>query len=420
MKEDFKRDKIKNICRVFSGATPSTNNALYWHGDILWITPNDLSKLRTPYFSDTERKITQEGLDNCSTHLMPKGTLVMSSRAPIGYLAIAEKDFTTNQGCKSFAFYENYDSLYFYYCLQNQIDKLKVLGEGTTFAELSKSYIEEFEISFPNSKLEQSAIAEIMKTVDESIEQTENLIAKYQRIQTGLMQDLLTRGIDAKGNIRSKAIHKFVVKNGIEVPEDWDVKKLNNCIDKSTIITYGIVQTGLNVEDGVRVLRTIDLQKDRIDSDNLLRTSQEISNSYKRTVLKKFDIVCNVRASVGDFNIIEQDDLVGCNTTRGVARISPHKEINPYYLLWFLRSERNTRQMEFLIKGTTFIDINIADLREILIPIPSDKKEQDLIAGRLNEIKKSIESLKNNLNKFHSLKIGLMQDLLSGEVRVTS
>lgn len=313
---------------------------------------------------------------------------------------------------------DGFDTDYLYYALKGKEYKIMGLRVGSGLPNIQQKAIKSFEIQYPEDKPEQTRIAEILSTADEAIAHTEALIAKYQRIKTGLMQDLLTKGIDENGNIRSKETHKFVVKNGIEVPEEWEVIKLIDCVDKSTIITYGIVQTGLHVLDGVRVLRTVDLQKDKIESSNLLRTTEEISNSYKRTILKKFDLVCNVRASVGDFNIIDDDDLVGCNTTRGVARISPKKEINPYYLLWFLRSERNTKQMELLIKGTTFIDINIADLREIWIPIPNNISEQDKIAEKLIQITDTLQDYNRQLLKLQSLKTGLMQDLLSGKVRV--
>lgn len=308
---------------------------------------------------------------------------------------------------------------YLYYYLLNKIDYINSnLFTGSGLKHLQKNDFKKLKLILPEDKAEQTRIAQILSKADSAIAQTESLIAKYQRIKTGLMQDLLTKGIDEKGNIRNENTHRFKTQKGLMVPEEWEVKSLKDCTDKSTVITYGIVQTGLHVEDGIRVLRTIDLQKDKIDSSNLLRTTKEISNSYKRTVLKKFDLVCNVRASVGDFNIIEEDDLVGCNTTRGVARISPNQEINPYYLLWFLRSETNKKQMELLIKGTTFIDINIADLREILVPVPKNKNEQNAIATKLNQIIKALDLFNKQLRKLKLLKTGLMQDLLSGNVRV--
>lgn len=296
------------------------------------------------------------------------------------------------------------------------IQSLKIRG---TFSDHKRRWISEFskiEINAPLFK-EQTRITQILSKADDAIDQTEKLIAKYQRIKTGLMQDLLTKGIDEHGNIRSEEIHCFKTENGLRVPEEWEVLRLKDCVTRGTTITYGIVQTGLHRPDGVRVLRTVDLKEDYIDSSNLLRTSIEISNLFKRTILKEGDIVCNVRASVGDFNIVPKD-LEDVNTTRGVARISPKQEFNSRYILWFLKSETNKRQMELLIKGTTFIDINIADLREIFVYIPKERTEQDKIADRLESILKTINDAKANLHKLQSLKTGLMQDLLSGKVRV--
>ncbi len=232
------------------------------------------------------------------------------------------------------------------------------------------------------------------------------------------MQDLLTKGIDEKGNIRSEETHEFKDSPLGRIPKEWSPKKLNDCINKSTTITYGIVQTYEHIEDGIPVLRTIDLKENGLNSiDNLLRTKKSISDMYKRTLLLENDIVCNVRASVGDFNIVTID-YVGCNTTRGVARICPSDDVNNNYLLWFLKSYRNEKQMELLIKGTTFIDINIADLRKIIVLLPS-KKEQDLIADKLDKIQTSFHKYNTELSKLKSIKTGLMQDLLSGKKRVT-
>lgn len=306
------------------------------------------------------------------------------------------------------------DLLFLSYLLSTQAKKhVSYVGNP----KLMNCVMAEIEMSLPEYKPEQTRIAQILSTADKAIAKTEALIAKYQRIKTGLMQDLLTRGIDEHGNIRSEQTHRFKTEKGLRVPEEWEVTRLKECITPGTTITYGIVQTGPHIPDGVRVLRTLDLKEDYIDTSNLLRTTPEISNQFKRTLLKEGDLVCNVRASVGDFNIVPKD-LEGVNLTRGVARISPKKEINNRYLLWFLKSEINKRQMELLIKGTTFIDINIADLREIYVGIPKNKKEQDTIAANLDAVLKKINSTNLTLSKLHSLKTGLMQDLLSGKVKV--
>lgn len=264
---------------------------------------------------------------------------------------------------------------------------------------------------------EQQKIASILSKLDEAITQTEQLIVKYKKIKEGLMHDLLTRGIDEQGNIRSEETHKFKDSPLGRIPEEWGIKCLNDCIDTSTTITYGIVQTFEHIENGVPVLRTLDLKEDELNPiENLLRTKKKISDSYKRTILKKNDIVCNVRASVGDYNLIT-DIYENCNTTRGVARICPSKEFDNLYLLRFLQSYINKKQMEFYIKGTTFLDINIADLKKILVLIP-DYNEQKRISRSLQAVQDMIKREQNQLSKYILQKSGLMHDLLTGKVRV--
>lgn len=274
-------------------------------------------------------------------------------------------------------------------------------------------------LQLPKDKTEQTTIANILSKCDAAIAHTEALIAKYTRIKTGLMQDLLTKGIDENGNIRSEQTHEFKDSPLGRIPKEWEVKKLDECINKNTTITYGIVQTFEHIVDGVPVLRTIDLKENGINSvENLLRTKKSISDKYRRTLLLENDIVCNVRASVGDFNIVSAE-YVNCNTTRGVARICPSGDVVNKYLVWFLKSYKNEKQMELLIKGTTFIDINIGDLRKIWVLLPS-KTEQELIADKLDKIQSSFHIYQTELSKLQSLKTGLMQDLLSGKVRVNN
>lgn len=308
------------------------------------------------------------------------------------------------------------DRLFLYYQLKFIEDFLKSQTNGSGIPHVDKEILLSIDVEKFNPT-EQTTIARILSKVDEAIAQTEQLIAKYSRIKTGLMQDLLTKGIDEHGNIRSEQTHEFKDTPLGRIPKEWDFKRLDDCKTKNTSITYGIVQTFDHIEDGVPVLRTIDLKENGINPINqLLRTKQSISAKYKRTLLLENDIVCNVRASVGDFNLVSSE-YINCNTTRGVARICPSNEINPSYLVWFLKSYKNEKQMELLIKGTTFIDINIGDLRKIWVLLPK-KTEQDAIADKLDKIQNSFKIYDTQLSKLQSLKTGLMQDLLSGKVRV--
>ncbi|MDA3860885.1 MAG: restriction endonuclease subunit S [Melioribacteraceae bacterium] len=308
---------------------------------------------------------------------------------------------------------------FLFYALKGRQNLIMDLRVGSGLPNIQQKAIKKFSFILPKSKTEQQKISEILSKVDIAIEQTEKLIAKYNRIKTGLMQDLLTKGIDENGNIRNEETHEFKDSELGRIPVEWAVKRLNNCIKRSSTITYGIVQTFEHIEDGIPVLRTIDLKENGINPiSQLLRTKKTISDRYKRTILEANDIVCNVRASVGDFNLVSKE-YTGCNTTRGVARICPSVEYNNGFLVWFLKSKTNEHQMDLLIKGTTFIDINIADLRQIYVLIPH-RNEQDAIQSKLDKIQLTIDDYNKQLKKNKSIKTALMQDLLSGKKRVTS
>ena len=140
---------IEDVADVYNGATPSTVNDQNYGGDIVWITPKDLSDQKQKFVYQGERNISQAGYNSCSTHLLPSNTILMSSRAPIGLLAIAKTELCTNQGFKSFVPKEENIETYLYYYLQIHIKLIEQLGTGTTFKEVSRDDILKFPILKP-------------------------------------------------------------------------------------------------------------------------------------------------------------------------------------------------------------------------------------------------------------------------------
>ena len=153
--------KLGEVCRVVSGATPKTNIPSYWDGDIAWITPKDLSMLTGSYIHSGQREITQSGYESCSTELVPAGSVVMSSRAPIGYLGIAAKPLCVNQGCKCFVVNAAIDNRFLCFTLRNYMSDIQALGAGTTFTEVSKSSLERFLIPLPPLGEQQHIVARL-------------------------------------------------------------------------------------------------------------------------------------------------------------------------------------------------------------------------------------------------------------------
>ena len=144
---------IDDVAEIYNGATPSTINELNYEGDIVWITPKDLSDQKQKFVYKGERNISQVGYDSCSTHLLPSNTILMSSRAPIGLLAIAKTELCTNQGFKSFVPKSGNTAIYLYYYLQHHIRQVEQLGTGTTFKEVSREDILKFPILKPSDNV---------------------------------------------------------------------------------------------------------------------------------------------------------------------------------------------------------------------------------------------------------------------------
>lgn len=178
--------KISDIGTVVGGATPSTKKPEnYENGTIAWITPKDLSTFTRRYIQRGERNITEIGLKSCSTQLLPKDTVLFSSRAPIGYVAIATNEVCTNQGFKSVVPNENTNPLFLYYLLKYNKDKIEGMGSGTTFKEVSGNTMKNIVVSIPTDKKVQERISSMLGSIDDKIEENE-------RINNNLLEQVLT------------------------------------------------------------------------------------------------------------------------------------------------------------------------------------------------------------------------------------
>lgn len=193
--EEWEVNNLGNIVEVISGATPKTNINEYWdNGDIYWATPSDITS-NGKYISVTEKKITENGLRNCSAKLLPIGSILMSSRATIGERCINTVPMTTNQGFKSLVCKDGINNEFIYYYVDILKEKLMGLASGSTFLEVSKKVVEDIKVVIPSLE-EQEKIASILSEVDKKIDDYENKKQKLEELKKGLMQQLLT------GNIR--------------------------------------------------------------------------------------------------------------------------------------------------------------------------------------------------------------------------
>lgn len=162
--------KIKEISQIINGATPSTSNPLFWDGDVVWLTPKDLTGFSSKYIYSGHASITKAGYDSCSTKLVPIGTILLSSRAPIGYLAIAGTKLCTNQGFKSIVCNQSIvNNEYLYYWLSTKVEYLQSISNGATFKELSKDTLENVPVNLPDLQIQQHIVNTLRRLPYETV-----------------------------------------------------------------------------------------------------------------------------------------------------------------------------------------------------------------------------------------------------------
>lgn len=196
--EKWEIKKVKYLFSVVNGATPKSSVPEYWDGDIMWITPADMS-FEMFEIKDSRQKITAAGLASCGTTLVPKGSIVISTRAPIGQICIAGKELCTNQGCKTLVCFEELCNEYFYYYLKVQAKVLNMLGRGTTFLELSSRDLGDFLLPLPPLS-EQKAIAAYLDKkcgeIDALSERNKNIIESLREYKQSLIYEAVTGKIE--------------------------------------------------------------------------------------------------------------------------------------------------------------------------------------------------------------------------------
>lgn len=175
--EGWEVKRIKSIFKVIPGSTPKSDNADFWDGIYTWITPLDFSE-DTQYISESKKYLTEAGITAAGLELLPKGSIVLTTRAPIGEVALVNSDFCTNQGCKSLIKKSSSIDKFFYYVLVINKDELNTLGNGSTFLELSTTSLENFVLPYPPISIQQ----EISEYLDQKTAQIDSLIAEKQKL----------------------------------------------------------------------------------------------------------------------------------------------------------------------------------------------------------------------------------------------
>lgn len=373
--EGWSVKKLGEMGKFVSGGTPDTEKPEYWNGDIIWLTPSEITKLPTRFVSDSERKITRAGLKNSSAVLLPVGSLIICTRATVGDCCINIKEVSTNQGFKNLI-PENSNIDFLYYLISSHKTDLIRKACGSTFLEISKHDIEKLKYSVP-SLSEQEKIAEILGTWDLAIEKLTALIEQKKLLKKGLMQRLLT------GKQRLP---------GFSTP--WNKVKLKNICDISKGEQLGRLEM---TETGVYPVINGGISK------------SGLTDSYNRE--KDTITISEGGNSCGFVAFMKERFWCG-----GHCYALSNLQTNLHFLFQILKSKES--DIMKLRVGSGLPNIQKSSLDAFSLHIPTDISEQKAIANILSKADEEITLLTRKLSALKSQKKGLMQKLLTGQIRV--
>ena len=378
--------KISDLGTVVGGATPSTKKAEnYEGGNIAWITPKDLSTFSGRYIQRGERNITEIGLKSCSTQLLPKNTVLFSSRAPIGYVAIAANEVCTNQGFKSVIPNEETDPLFLFYLLKHNKEKIEAMGSGTTFKEVSGNTMKNIIVRVPSDKEVQKNIASILGTLDDKIEENE-------RINNNLEQQAL-------------AIFANEFLSLDTIPEGW---KQASLIDIADYLNGLAMQKYRPTADeiGVPVLKIKELRQGCCD-DNSELCSPSIKSDY---IIHNGDVIFSWSGSL----LVD----LWCG---GICGLNQHlfKVTSSKYDKWFYYAWTKHHLDRFVAvaadKATTMGHIKRDELAKAEVLIPNET-DYNRIGALLQPIYEMIISNRIENKKLAATRDTLLPKLMNGEI----
>lgn len=399
---EWKEVTLSEIGTIVGGATPSTKNTSFYDGNIPWLTPKDLSVNSNKYILRGERNITEAGFKSCSCKMLPKGSVLFSSRAPIGYVAITANDMCTNQGFKSVIPNEETDSEFLYYLLKYNKDNIASQGSGTTFAEVSGKTMKEIEVMVPKETEDQRRIASILSSLDRKIELNNKINADLEEMAQAIFKNWFVDFEPFKDG-------KFVDSELGMIPEGWKVGSLG---DMGTIVCGKTPsKANSNYYGGdIPFIKIPDMHGKVFVESSEDRLTEQGSLSQIKKLIPPYSLMVSCIATVGLVSINTKPS----HTNQQINTIIPHNKSALFYLYQYIKNN------EELLKnmgrgGTTTLNVNTKSFSNIRLFIPSD------IA--LLQFHQIVEGLfkKIELNMQESRTLSLLRDtllprLMSGEL----
>jgi len=399
--------RIKEIGEVIGGGTPSTKRSEYYDGDIPWITPKDLSDHIDRYIFMGERSITKEGLNNSSAKLLPKGTVLFSSRAPIGYVAIAGQELCTNQGFKSIVCNESVNNLFIYYTMKMSKEAMESIASGSTFKEVSGSTVKEFKIKIPPLR-EQKEIAGILSSLDDKIELNNAINKNIEEMAQALFKRWFVdfEFPNKNGEPYKSSGGEFEESELGLIPKGWRV----DCLEGIADYLNGLAMQKYRSEGEqfIPVIKIKELNQGRTSSDS----DKASLNIDKKYIVNNGDVLFSWSGTL--------EIKLWCG---GIGGLNQHlfKVTSNIYDKWFYYywTKHHIEKFRRIAsdKATTMGHIKRSDLKEAKVLIPDRTFYRNATAVFQPIVDKMIQ-LSIESYELEKIRDTLLPKLMSGEIRV--
>lgn len=384
-------------CEIINGSTPSRIIPEFWGGDINWFTPKDLSHLEGKYINESPEKINSKGYSSCSTTMLPPFSLLFTSRAPIGHIAINKVECCTNQGFKSLIPKKGVDVNYLYYTIKYFTPQLQNLGNGATFKELSKATMSDFKVPLPPLE-QQKKIAAILDAADAYKQKTKALIAKYDKLTQSLFLEMFGDPVKNETGLEFFVLNDLITQkpdNGFFAKKDKYGKEgtqvvwLTDFIDKLYISETNLRRAEIQAKDRKYMLEYGDAL--------FCRSSLNVDGIGKCSIAPK------------SFN---EPVIFECHIIRLRFNLSL---IIPEYFRFLSDTLYFRDRIMRNAKTSTMTTISQEGISEISIPVP-DIKLQALFRDKINVIVAQKVQAQASLEKAEDLFNSLLQKAFKGEL----
>ena len=415
--------RIGEIGEIVGGGTPSTKDASYFGGDIPWLTPRDLSGRHDRRIRYGARNLSKKGLDSCSARIVPPDTILLTTRAPVGYVAIAANSIATNQEFRNIIVNTKHHPDFLYYWLKANTYELERHATGSTFNELSGSALKEIQIYLPKSISEQRAIARVLGTLDDKIELNRRMNTTLEAMSQALFKSWFIdfdpvrakmegRDTDLPKHIADLFPGRLMNSELGEIPEGWEAATLGDVTHKPQ---YGYTASANSEHIGPKFLRITDINKNSWISWDFVPYCDISAKDFSKYRLCKGDLLIARMADPGHGVLVEEEqDAVFASY---LIRFRPRKDFHAHFLQYWLRSTPYWKLVKSRATGTTRKKLNARVLSSFSLVIPPDligEKFSHIISANRGVVLKN----SSEIQSLTKLCDALLPQLVSGKIRV--